>query len=82
MKSGRGGFTLVEVLLVVAILGILSTISVVAVIRHMDKAREGATLTTINTVKTVLNTYYMDTGSFPAGRHATGVSCRWCADGP
>jgi general secretion pathway protein G len=67
MKSRHGGFTLVEVLLVVAILGILSTIAVVAVAKHMDKAREAATKTTIKNLKTILSTYYMDTGSYPAG---------------
>ncbi len=66
-SAWRNGFTLVEVLLVVTILGILSTITVVAVVRHMDKTREGATRATMGAVKTALNAYYMDTGSYAAG---------------
>lgn len=67
MGHWRAGFTLIEVLLVVAILGVLSTIAVLAVTKHMDKAKEKTTVATLDTIKTALATYFLDTGVFPGG---------------
>lgn len=65
-RSGaRGGFTLVEVLLVVAILGILATIVVVNVAGRGDDARIKATRASIEAIKTALNLYDVDTGRYP-----------------
>lgn len=65
-SGGRGGFTLVEVLLVVAILGILATIVVVNVAGRGDDARIKATRASIEGIKSALNIYEMDTGRYPS----------------
>ncbi len=64
--GGRCGFTLVEVLLVVAILGILATIVVVNVAGKGDEARIKATRASIAGIKTALNMYELDTGRYPS----------------
>jgi general secretion pathway protein G len=64
--GGQGGFTLVEVLLVVAILGILATIVVVNVAGRGDDARIKATRASIEGIKTALNMYDVDTGRYPS----------------
>lgn len=63
--GGRGGFTLVEVLLVVAILGILATIVVVNVAGKGDDARIKATRASIEGIKAALNVYEVETGRYP-----------------
>jgi general secretion pathway protein G len=66
VAGGQGGFTLVEVLLVVAILGILATIVVVNVAGRGDDARIKATRASIEGIKTALNMYDVDTGRYPS----------------
>jgi len=66
MHGRRKGFTLVEILVVVAIMGILATVTTLAVTRHMDKGRDSATKETIRVLKVAVNTYYIDTGRYPA----------------
>lgn len=60
-----GGFTLVEVLLVVAILGILATIVVVNVAGRGDEARRSATRASIANLGSALDHYEVDTGRYP-----------------
>jgi general secretion pathway protein G len=62
----RSGFTLIEVLLVVAILGILAGVVVVNFAGKGEKARIAAARTTIAAVCTALDAYEVDTGKFPS----------------
>ncbi len=61
----RAGFTLVELLLVIAILGILGTVVVVNFSGAGDDARKAATLTSINSISQAVEIYRMKTGRIP-----------------
>lgn len=61
----RAGFTLVELLLVIAILGILGTVVVVNFGGESDKARKTATLTSIGAINQAIQIYKMNTGRYP-----------------
>lgn len=64
-KLMRGGFTLVEVLLVVAIIGILATVLIFAVGGTQDKAKRDTTVVLIGQVGEALERYKLDIGHFP-----------------
>jgi general secretion pathway protein G len=63
---GTSGFTLVEVLLVVAIIGILAAVVVGNFGKHGDKARIQATRASIAAIATQVDVYQVDTGRYPA----------------
>lgn len=62
----RAGFTLIEVLLVVAILGILATVVAVNLGGHGERARMRATRASISAISTAIDMYEIDTGRIPA----------------
>ena len=63
--SSRSGFTLVELLVVVAIIGILGTVAVINVPKWLNNARVTACREVIATIETSLNAYYADHGRLP-----------------
>ena len=65
-RVARAGFTLIEVLLVVAILGILATVVVVNFAGKADNARIKATRASIAAICTAIDMYEVDTGKFPS----------------
>jgi general secretion pathway protein G len=67
-RPGEGGFTLVELLLVLVILGILAAIVVPKFGGRTEQARITAAVTQISTFGTALNAFEVDTGSYPRGQ--------------
>jgi general secretion pathway protein G len=63
--SSRGGFTLLEIMLVVVIIGMLITVAVVRLSGSAEKARLVATRHQIDAYKTALGIYDLDNGLFP-----------------
>jgi general secretion pathway protein G len=69
-QDSRSGFTLVEILLVVAILGILAGVAVVGLKGRTQKANIAATRTSISAVQTAIDVYETDNGVYPASMQA------------
>jgi len=60
VKAARRGFTLVELLVVVAILGILGAIGMQGVTSHIEKTRKTAAKTAVDTIKSAMTNYLID----------------------
>jgi general secretion pathway protein G len=72
--GARGGFTLIEIMLVVVIIGMLATVAIVNVPKYIDKSSTNTAKAQIKSLGTMLNTYYMENGKYPGslGELTTG----------
>ena len=64
-EGARRGFTLVELLVVVAIIGILGTIAIQNVVEHLKKANVTAAEATVKSVSEAVTTYYVEHKKLP-----------------
>lgn len=62
----NNGFTLVELLVVVVIISILAAVVVPHFGRQADKARAGRAIAELKCIKTIIDLYYLEKGSYPA----------------
>lgn len=61
------GFTLVELVVVVAIIGVLATIITPRFKISLMKSKDAKVLATLHTLKTASNVYYAEKGTLPSG---------------
>jgi prepilin-type N-terminal cleavage/methylation domain-containing protein len=72
MKMNKKGFTLIELMIVVAIIGILAAIAIPKFADLINKSKEGATKGALSTMRGALQVYYGDNeGAYPAGAAGT-----------
>jgi prepilin-type N-terminal cleavage/methylation domain-containing protein len=64
-KKSQRGFTLVELLVVIAIIGILATLLLLQLGVARQRARDAKRIADINQVRTAIELYYDDNGSYP-----------------
>ena len=59
------GFTLIEVLIVVALIGIIATIAIGAYRAALDRSKQRATMADMRTLARALEAYWIDVGALP-----------------
>ena len=74
----KKGFTLVELLVVIAIIGILSTLSVVSLNSARAKSRDARRLSDIKQIRTALDLYYDSSSTYPLSCSPLGTSTCAC----
>lgn len=74
MNRQSSGFTLIELMIVVAIIGILASIAIPAYQSYSVRAQVSEGLTLASAVKTPIVDYFMNRGDAPANRLEAGVS--------
>ena len=64
-KLNQKGFTLIELMIVIAIIGILAAIAIPQFAQYRRKAYNSAALSDMKTAKTTLEAYYADAYYYP-----------------
>jgi general secretion pathway protein G len=67
--TARGGFTLMELLVVVAILVVLAGAAVPIYMTYLDQAKKSTAWTNAKTLSTVCETYKITNGQYPGSLH-------------
>ena len=73
MKKQQG-FTLIELMIVVAIIGILAAIAIPAYKDYTIRAQVSEGLSLASGAKAAVSEYYMDSGTFPVSNDEAGIS--------
>ena len=67
MLKKNKGFTLIEILIVVAIIGIIGTLAVLAVNSARSKQRDATRLANVRQLQSALEDYFNETNQYPTG---------------
>lgn len=78
--SGRGGFTLVEMMIVVAILGILTAIAVPAYINYVSGAKKAEAKTNLQSLRLLIEQYYSENAKYCPVASCSGQSYAYTED--
>ena len=73
MRTGQSGFTLIELMIVVAVIGILTSLAIPAYQSYSVRAQVSEGLVLTGPLKTAVASFYNNNGAFPADNTAAGV---------
>ena len=65
VRRGEGGFTLIELMIVMAIIGILSAIAIPSFVKSVQKAKEAALKEDLHTMRSAIDNYTVDKEQAP-----------------
>lgn len=74
MKTNQQGFTLIELMIVVAIIGILAAVAIPAYQDYTVRAKVTDGLNLASAAKTSVSEHYQTAGSMPADNAAAGIA--------
>jgi prepilin-type N-terminal cleavage/methylation domain-containing protein len=74
-RRGRLGFTLIEILIVVAIIAILASIVIVGLGPAQQSGRDARRISDLQSIQNGLELYYQKCGYYPGGTVASGAQC-------
>jgi type IV pilus assembly protein PilA len=74
MKMKQKGFTLIELMIVVAIIGILAAIAIPAYQSYLIRAQISEGLTLASRAKTSVSEYYVERGKWPSNNDEAGLA--------
>ena len=74
VRAMRAGFTLIEIMVAVAIVGIMSTMAVIQVVSMMEKAKKDAATSAVHNIKNAHTTYATLHKRFPSDLNALIVA--------
>ena len=65
VREGRGGFTLIELIVVLAILALLLSIAVPRYFSHVERAKEATLKQDLNIMRDAIDKFHGDRGRYP-----------------
>jgi type II secretion system protein G len=65
--NDQKGFTLVELLVVVAILGIIASIAMANLLNALDKGKQKRTMSDVHSIGEAIEAYHIDHAAYPKG---------------
>jgi general secretion pathway protein G len=66
LRRGEGGFTLIEILVVITIIGLIMALVAPRVLNYLSEAKVKAAKIQIESFVSTLDLYYLDTGRYPS----------------
>ncbi|SDN08770.1 pilin [Vreelandella arcis] len=73
-NTKQGGFTLIELMIVVAIIGVLASIAVPQYQNYVGRAQVSEAISLASSAKTAVSEYYITTGNWPEDNEEAGLS--------
>ena len=74
VKRAQSGFTLIELMIVVAIIGIMLSLAISQYSAYLVRAQVSESLSLMAAMKTTAGEYYNQTGSYPANNSVAGLT--------